>query len=364
MPRQDVLASAKNANKNEFYTQYADIEKEVNAYVEYNPDVFRNKVVLLPCDDPEWSNFTKYFAANFERLGMKKLISTSFAKGFANHQITLFEKNSDSFDKEKHQTHGKKFVLERDFDNSGRIDINDMKFEYLEGDGDFRSDEVTKLRDEADIIITNPPFNTLFREFFAWLMESGNRFLFIASINSITYKEVYPYIKSGEMWTGTGMGRWISGFIVPDEYELFGTEARLEDSGRKIVATNSCLWYTNLDHGKRHEPLKLMTMAENLKFNKTLQKKLEKKFGDSSKYPFYDNYEALEVPFTEAIPSDFDGIMGVPITFLDKYNPEQFEIVGCSYSYGRPDGWDTDINMGPSVNSVDIYKRLLIRRRA
>lgn len=364
MPRQDVLTAAKAADKNEFYTQYADIEKEVNNYIEYNKDVFRDKVLLLPCDDPEWSNFTKYFAANFERFGIKKLISTSFAKGFANHQITLFEKNSLAFEEDKHEKHGKKFVLERDADNSGRIDINDMEFEYLEGDGDFRSDEVTKLRDEADVIITNPPFNTLFRDFFTWLMESNNQFLFIASINSITYKEVFPSILSGKMWTGTGMGRWISGFLVPDEYELFGTEARLENSGRKIVATNSCLWYTNLDYGKRHEPLKLMTMADNLKFNKTLLKKLDKKFGDSSKYPTYDNYDAIEVPFTEAIPSDYDGIMGVPVTFLDKYNPEQFELLGCSYSYGRPEEWDANTNMSPSVNGEDIYKRLLIRRRA
>lgn len=182
MPRQDVLTAAKAADKNEFYTQYADIEKEVNNYIEYNKDVFRDKVLLLPCDDPEWSNFTKYFAANFERFGIKKLISTSFAKGFANHQITLFEKNSLAFEEDKHEKHGKKFVLERDADNSGRIDINDMEFEYLEGDGDFRSDEVTKLRDEADVIITNPPFNTLFRDFFTWLMESNNQFLFIASV--------------------------------------------------------------------------------------------------------------------------------------------------------------------------------------
>lgn len=271
MPRQDVLTTAKAQNKNEFYTQYEDIEKEVNAYIEYNPDVFRDKVILLPCDDPEWSNFTKYFAANFERLGIKKLISTSYAQGWSNyHQITLFELESPQYDETKHKAHGKKFVLERDVDGSGRIDQKDIEWEYLEGDGDFTSEEVTKLRDEADIIITNPPFNTMFHEFFEWIMESGKKFLFIASINSITFVDVFPRIRNGEVWVGTGMGRWISGFIVPDDYELYGTEARMNEKGKKIISTNNCLWYTNLDHGKRHEPLTLMTMSDNLKYNKAL----------------------------------------------------------------------------------------------
>lgn len=364
MPRQDVLSTAKSANKNEFYTQYQDIEKEVNAYVEYNKDVFRNKTILLPCDDPEWSNFTKYFAANFERFGLKKLISTSYAKGWANnHQITLFEMNSPLYDESLHPQKGKLFVLERDVDGSGRVDHRDIEFTYMDGDGDFRSDEVTKLRDEADFIITNPPFNTLFRDFFSWLIEGGKQFLFIASINSITYKEVFPYIQSGKMWLGTGMGRWISGFIVPDDYELYGTEARTDDKGQHIVATNSCLWYTNIDHGKRHEPLPLMTMAENLKFNKALIKKLENKFGDSSKYPSYDFYDAIEVPFTEAIPSDYSGVMGVPVTFLDKYNPDQFRILGCSYVYGDPGCHKENQSWSVSVNGIDVYKRIFIQKK-
>lgn len=332
MARREVMTDAKNANKNEFYTQYHDIEKEMNAYTEYNPDIFRDKTILLPCDDPEWSNFTKYFAANFRRFGLKKLISTSYAKGWANnHQITLFELNSPNYDEMKHQERGRIFVLEKDADISGKIDIDNMRWDYLEGDGDFRSSEVTALRDESDIIITNPPFNTLFREFFAWIMEGNKQFLCIASINSITYKEVFPYIKNNEVWLGTGMGRWISGFIVPEEYSLHGSEARVGNNGQKIVSTNSCLWLTNLDHGKRHEPLPLMTMAENLKYNKTLIKKLQKVY-HKSEYPVFDNYDALEVPFTEAIPSDYDGVMGVPITFLDKYNPEQFEIIGLGNS--------------------------------
>ena len=357
MPRQDVLTTAKAANKNEFYTQYHDIEKEVNAYVEYNKDIFRNKTILLPCDDPEWSNFTKYFAANFERFGIKKLISTSYAKGWANnHQITLFELNSADYSDNLHKKNGKKFILERDIDGSGRIDHKDIEFEYMDGDGDFRSEEVTKLRDEADFIITNPPFNTLFHEFFSWVMESGKKFLFIASINSITYKDVFPYIRDNKVWTGTGMGRWISGFIVPADYELYGTETR-EEQGKRIVATNNCLWLTNIDHGKRHEPLRLMTMADNLKYNKTLQKKLEKKFGDSSKYPVCDDYDVLEVPVTEAIPSDYTGMMGVPISFLDKYNPDQFKIIWMD----SPDD-TTWLGHGPRINGQTVYRRIIIKK--
>lgn len=368
MPRQDVLKSAKTANKNEFYTQYHDIEKEVNAYVEYNKDLFRNKTILLPCDDPEWSNFTKYFAANFERFGLKKLISTSYAKGWANnHQITLFELNSPEYNKELHQHRGKLFVLERNASCTERINQDHLKFTYMEGDGDFRSPEVTKLRDEADFIITNPPFNTLFREFFSWVIESGKQFLFIANINSITYKDVFPYIQNGKMWVGTGMGRWISGFIVPNDYEMYGTEARTDSNGQHVVSTNSCLWYTNIDHGKRHEPLQLMTMEDNLKYNKTLLKRLQKKFNDSSEYPHYENYDAIEVPFTEAIPSDYDGIMGVPITFLDKFNPDQFELIwttdrggdGHLEKYKLPHNrYDAPVAKGQGQ-----YKRLFIRHK-
>lgn len=381
MPRQDVLLSAKTANKNEFYTQYHDIEKEVNAYVEFNKDIFRDKTILLPCDDPEWSNFTKYFAANFERFGIKKLISTSYAKGWANnHQITLFEMMSPDYDENLHEQHGKLFILEKDVDGSSRVDHKDLEFKYMKGDGDFRSDEVTKLRDEADFIITNPPFNTLFHEFFSWVMESGKQFLFIASINSLTLKNVFPYIQKNEVWVGTGMGRWISGFIVPDDYELYGTEARKDDKGQHVVATNNCLWLTNIDHGKRHEPLRLMTMRDNLKYNKALKKKLMKKYNDDSKYQIYDNYaDVLDVPLTEAIPSDYFGIMGVPISFMDKYNPDQFEILGITdrqgssglrtkvYTSDDSPQWN-DLNARsvvklPDGSFVPIYARILIRSK-
>ncbi len=318
------MQSAKNAKNDEFYTQYSDIQKEINAYLEYNPDTFRDKTILLPCDDPEWSNFTRFFAQNLETFGLKKLISTSYAtnsKKFVYHQISMFELSSPQYDVTKTDTNGKIFILERDVNHSGKIDIDDIEWHYLDGDGDFRSAEVKALRDEADIIITNPPFS-LFREFFSWIVEANKQFLIIGNMNCALYQEVFPYIKENKIWLGNGMGRWISGFIVPEGYPLYGTEARIED-GKRIVATNNCLWLTNLDHGRRHQPLQLMTMADNLKFSKHKKSK-EWEFA----YKKYDRYDAIHIPYTDSIPSDYDGIMAVPLSFLDKYNPEQFEIVG------------------------------------
>ena len=353
-----ALSNAKNAKNDEFYTQYHDIEKEINAYLEYNPDVFRDKTVLLPCDDPEWSNFTKYFAQKFETLGLKKLISTSFAPNSKPNAIpyqpTLFELDSPDFDEEKTQANGKIFTITKDKTGDGVINVEDLEWTYLEGDGDFRSDEIKALRDEADIIITNPPFS-LFREFLAWIVDGQKKFLIIGNINCITYKEVFPLIMGNAAWLGNGMGRWISGFIVPESYDLYGTEARLEE-GQRIVATNNALWLTNLDHGRRHNPLALMTMADNKKYNKHKEVK-------GVGYSKYDNYDAIEVPYTDAIPSDYEGVMGVPISFLDKYNPEQFEIVGCSYDYGRPSFWPPNTKMSPSANGSNIYKRIFIRHR-
>ncbi len=319
------LAKAKSAKNDEFYTQYQDIEKEIMAYLEFNPNTFTGKTVLLPCDDPEWSNFTKFFAQNFERLKLKKLISTSYAPESKNlkisYQPTLFEVNDPQFDEKKTIVNGKIFTLTHDTSGDGKIDVNDLQWTYLKGDGDFKSKEIIKLRDQADIIITNPPFS-LFREFLNWIIEAEKQFMIIGNINVITYKEVFPLIKNNTIWLGTGMGRWISGFIVPDSYELYGTEAGIDESGTRIIATNNCLWLTNLDHGKRHKPLTLMSTADNIRYNKKLKK--------IDSFKKYDNYDAIEVPFTDAIPSDYDGVMGVPITFLDKYNPEQFEILGAT----------------------------------
>ena len=316
------LHAAGKAKNDEFYTQWIDIEKEVNAYLDFNPDVFLGKTILLPCDDPEWSNFTKFFAQNFDRFGLKKLISTSFAvesKNYpSNYQPTLFESNSPIFSADKTRIKGKIFTLDKDTNQDGKIDIDDLDFEYLAGDGDFRSKEIKALQEEADLIVTNPPFS-LFREFLAWIMEAKKQFLIISNINSITYKEVFPLIKDNTIWLGNGMGRWISGFIVPDNYALYGTEARIEN-GNRIISTNNALWLTNIEHGRRHQPLPLMTMADNIKFSRHKEIK-------GKEYEKYDNYDAIEVPFTDAIPSDYKGVMGVPITFLDKYNPDQFEIL-------------------------------------
>lgn len=321
----ELMTKAKTAKNDEFYTLYTDIQKEINAYLEYNPNVFKDKTILLPCDDPEWSNFTKFFAQNFENFGLKKLISTSYAteskQRNTNAQLSIFdflteyEMNSPQYDENLSPKRGKIFTLTR---RNKKVNIDDLQWKYLEGDGDFRSEEVKKLRDEADFIITNPPFS-LFREFLAWIMEANKNFLIIGNINCITYKEVFPLIKENKAWLGNGMGRWISGFIVPDCYQLYGSEARVEN-GQRIVATNNCLWLTNIEHGRRHQPLRLMTMEDNLKFSKHKQIR-------EDGYPKYDNYDAIDVSFTDAIPSDYEGAMGVPITFLDKYNPDQFEIL-------------------------------------
>lgn len=317
------LANAKTAKNDEFYTQYADIQKEINAYLDYNPDVFRDKTVLLPCDDPEWSNFTKFFAQNFQLFGLKKLISTSYApeskKYKMPYQPTLFETSQPHFNADKTKTNGKIFVLERDITGDNRIDINDLEWQYLEGDGDFRSKEVKALRDEADIIITNPPFS-LFREFVTWLMDSGKQFVIIGSMNAVSYKEIFPLIKDNKMWMGNGFQNGNAYFRV--EAPRVSYADGVFDESTNLVKFRNCCWYTNIDHGRRHQPLKLMTMAENFKHSK------HKEIRGRKDYIHYENYDAIEVPYTDAIPSDFDGAMGVPLTFLDKYCPEQFEIIG------------------------------------
>lgn len=370
------LGAAKNAKNDEFYTQYSDIEAEMNAYVEYNPDVFRGKTILLPCDDPEWSNFTKYFAANFERFGLKKLISTSYAKGAGNRQLSLFEMESPLYDANKHETRGKLFTLTRDKDDSSSIDTDDIEFSgYLDGDGDFRSAEVCRLRDEADIIITNPPFS-LFRPFLNWIMEGKKLFAIIGNQNAITYKEVFPLLMDNLVWLGYSIHSGDRKFNVPDDYPLEAATCGVDPDGRKYIRVKGVRWFTNIDHGGRHEPLQLDTMAHNLKFNKSLKKKLEKDF-QSIGYPHYDNYDAIEVPFTECIPSDYFGLMGVPITFMDKYNPQQFEIVGSFNNSNQRDkakeryvlsaDTPTLINgvektwNGPVVNKIPLYKRIVIR---
>jgi len=321
------LTKAKKAKNDEFYTQYQDIEKEMNAYLEYNPNVFKNKTILCPCDDPEWSNFTKYFAQNFEKFKLKKLISTSFAvesKGYkGGYKVTIFERKNPKFDENKTKVKGKNFTLAKDKTGDNRIDIDDLDYKYLEGDGDFRSDEVIKLRDEADIIITNPPFS-LFREFLAWIMEGKKEFLIIGNLNAITYKEVFPLIKENRIWLGNNCK--VNGgamfFEIPEDIANLNQvrEINTDKNGKKIYVTRvqGVRWFTNLDHGRRHNPIPLMTEIEVIKFVK--------------KKPFnkYDNYDAIEVALVKNIPRDYNGVMGVPISIMDKYSPEQFEILGTS----------------------------------
>lgn len=350
------LRQAKDVKNDEFYTQYQDIEKEVNAYLEYNPDVFKDKIILLPCDDPEWSNFTKYFAQNFEKFKLKKLISTSYAiesktykEGF---QTTLFEKESPKFDKKKTRIKGKLFTLTKDDTGDGRIDIEDLGWQYMDGDGDFRSKEVKKLRDEADIIITNPPFS-LFREFLAWIIKANKQFLIIGNKNCVTYKEVFPLIKDNKLWSGKT--EWSGGLWF---------ETKNPDDVDKVVdginlKNVSSVWFTNLDHGRRHQQLPLMSMADNLKYSK------HKEIKGKKSYDNYDNYDAIEVPFTDAIPSDYSGVMGVPVTFLDKYNPEQFEIVGWSRhnNYGMDGGYWKGGKIDATINGREVYRRILIKHK-
>ncbi|MGI6373734.1 MAG: adenine-specific methyltransferase EcoRI family protein [Patescibacteria group bacterium] len=317
------LSKAKKAKNDEFYTQYIDIQKEVEAYLEYDKNTFKGKVVYCNCDDPYESNFFRYFVLNFNRLGLKKLITTSYKPSpMADIQLELFGDN-----KTLKQTRGQsdipatRFIITEvgDYDGDGEFNLKDIakqlrdnkknEWSPLKGKGDFRSEESIELLKQSDIIVTNPPFS-LFREYVAQLVEYKKRFLIIGNKNAVTYKEIFPLIKDNKIWSGSS--KWSSMyFVVPKKEELVSTPA---------------IWFTNLDHGRRHEPLSLMTGAENLKYNS----KLKKKLNGAKDYQKYDNYDAIEVPFTDAIPSDYKGVMGVPISFLSKYNPEQFEVLGAT----------------------------------
>lgn len=355
-----TLTNAREAKQDEFYTQYYDIEREVEAYLDYNPDVFRGKTVLLPCDDPEWSNFTKYFAQNFERLGLRKLISTSYAIERKQERYgvqlslfeTEFETQSPKYDKKKTRSHGKIFILDRDENHDQRIDIDDLKWDYLKGDGDFRSKEVTKLRDEADVVVTNPPFS-LFREFIAWIISAQKEFLIIGNMNAITLKELFPLIRDNKIWLGESIHSGDREFGIPDNYPITAAGWRIDEKGRKYVRVKGVRWFTNLDHGRRHQPLELMTMDDNLKYSK--HKDLKKKHA----YEQYDEYNAIEIPYSDSIPFDYTDVMGVPISFLDKHCVEQYEIVGL----------DRYVDDNPRyghrfhLHGKETYARILIRKK-
>lgn len=374
----DSLQQAKRVKNDEFYTVYDYIQKEINAYLEYDPDTFRDKVVLCPCDDPEWSNFTRFFAQNFENLGLRKLISTSYSQQSKKekyeqyHQLSLFEAAFPQYDEEKSQTKGKIFTLTRDKNNSGVIDYDDLEWRYLDGDGDFRSEEVRALRDEADIIVTNPPFS-LFRDFVNWIFDADKKCIIIGTIGAAIYKEVFPLIKENLLWIGATNNGKDMVFEVPEGANIAPKDrdkaAKLGYVGNYTRLGNAC-WYTNLTHGRRHQPMQLMTMADNVKFSKHKQLR-------ETGYQKYDNYNAIEVPFADAIPVDYDGVMGVPITFMDKYCPEQFEIIwqasGNAYA-NAPEGvmdylqFDPTVKYGGGLGAAvlggkAVYSRILIKKR-
>lgn len=323
------LSAAKVAKQDEFYTQYVDIQKEVEAYLEFAPDTFKDKVVYCNCDDPFESNFFKFFAANFNKLGLKRLVTTSYdGSPIAGGQLTFREYDEGNGKRQRPKSIAVAIDEVKDVNGDGATGIDDVKLflkqnphtrTRLAGGGDFRSPECVELLKQADIVVTNPPFS-LFKQYVAQLVEYKKKFLIIGNTNSITYLEIFPLIKANQMWLGCTNFNVGMFFEVPDDWERFHHIDK--ETGKKIARVSTSCWYTNLDHGRRHEPLNLMTMAENLKFSKTLRGK--------SQYDRYFNYDAIEVGTYKEIPSDYDGVMGVPVTFLDKYNPDQFEIVGNS----------------------------------
>lgn len=330
------LGNAKQAKNDEFYTQFTDISNEMLCYTDYNPDVFRDKTILLPCDDPEWSAFTKFFVLKFKALGLKKLISTSYAPDSKKYRMlyepSLFEKNAPQYDADKSRTHGKIFILDRDECGDKKVSINDIRWQYLDGDGDFKSSEVTALRDESDFIITNPPFSLL-REFINWIMKGKKKFIIIGTMNAISYKDVFPLLMGNKVWLGGGFENGNAYFSVPDQAHDYADGVYDEETG--MVKFRNCCWFTNVELGKRHTPSSLMTVARNLKYSHHSELK------GRSEYQHYDNYDAIEVPFVDSIPSDYNGIMGVPVSFFDKYCPEQFEVVGITKTWF--DGFKTKI---------------------
>lgn len=369
------LSAAKKAKQDEFYTQYVDIQKEIEAYLEYDPNAFRDKVVYCNCDDPFESNFFKYFAANFNKLGLKKLITTSYDGSPIAGQLTLFpEYNEGNGKRQKPKAIAVIIDQVKDEDGDGAANVTDVELFLkrnkaariaLKGDpgkypgGDFRSSECVAFLKQADIVVTNPPFS-LFREYIAQLMGHKKKFLTIGNQSALTTSEIFPLIRDNKMWLGVDNGgtKW---FQVKDDYDI-KTEARKKlVNGTKYFSMGSIMWFTNLDHGRRHQNLPLMTMSENLKFSNKLK--------DKAVYDRYDNYDAIEVGTYKAIPSDYEGVMGVPITFLDKYNPDQFEIVGSDYEVKQglhPNlvkaEWNGKLDRG-YIDGRRLFARILIRHR-
>jgi len=351
------LVAAKMTKQDEFYTQLSDIEKELRHYTKH----FRNKTVLCNCDDPKVSNFFHYFSHNFEKLKLKKLITTCYK----NCDADLFSKH----------TAERGIYLEYDGDkNNNRVpDPDEIGIHKLEGDGDFRSEECIKLLKQADIVVTNPPFS-LFRDYVEQLVNYKKQFLIIGNINAVTYKYVFDLIKNNRIWLGASIHSGDREFGVPDHYPLNAAGTRVDKDGNKFIRVKGVRWFTNLEYGERHEDLPLYATYT------------------QEKYPTYDNYDAIDVSKTKDIPMDYGGAMGVPITFLDKYNPDQFEILGLSgtsypttKNYGRKErvvdgvrkksntgtlgcvvravsfGAGTHFDVGYPVKGI--YRRLFIRRK-
>lgn len=307
------LQKAKKSKSDEFYTQLCDIESELQYYT----NCFVNKVVYCNCDDPQISNFFRYFKENFQRLGLRKLIVSCYRDAEIDNADERVAQNAYYCEYEGEEV--------------------PMNIVYFEGNGDFRSAECIELLQQSDVVVTNPPFS-LFREFITQIVHYNKQFLVIGNVNAITYKEIFDLIQKDRAWLGVNLGRGISGFIVPEHYQLYGTEVKINEDGQRIIATNGCLWLTNLELNQRHEDIVL---------------KKEYK-GNEEKYPNYDNCNGINVNRTQDIPKDYDGLIGVPITFLHKYNPNQFEIV----KFRKGDD-DKDLR----INGKCPYFRILIRNK-
>lgn len=328
------LGKAKDAKKDEFYTQLEDIELEMKHYKQH----FNGKTVFCNCDDPYESNFFKYFAMNFNYLGLKKLIATCYVSSSLKYtQLSLFDDMEVSFERST-DPHKKPYKVEitevTDENGDGAFDLDDIKYilknkknvcSVLKGDGDFRSEESIELLKESDIVVTNPPFS-LFREYIAQLVRYNKKFIIIGNQNAITYKEVFPLIKDGKLWLGASIHSGDREFRVPDDYPLQATGYRIDENGTRYIRVKGVRWFTNLDYEERHDALILYRKYSAID------------------YPSYDNFDGIDVSKTMDIPCDYDGVMGVPITFMDKYNPEQFEIIGCPDYTGLYGSDDIGVN--------------------
>jgi len=347
------LRSANKAKKDEFYTQLSDIEKELKYYKNH----FKNKVVYCNADDPFESNFFKYFASNFNTLGLKKLIATSYAGSpIVGGQLSLFNVEGLKTIKKKEP-----FKIEinevKDLNKDGAVNMADVEWLLkhdknvatpLKGDGDFRSEECIKLLKKVDIVITNPPFS-LFREYVAQLVEYKKNFLVLGNSNAITYKEIFKLIEENKLWLGASIHSGDVEFQVPNDYEIRSKSLRIDKNGKKYVRVPSIRWFTNMDYAQRHEDLILYKIYK----------------GNEKKYPKYDNYDAINVDVTKDIPMDYKGAMGVPITFMDKYNPDQFEIIDGIGRYSMLTG-PTEKTRGTyltKINNKPKYARVVIKNK-